>query len=134
MKLNPHILSVENIDWLASLAMNELHGYLVDGAPYSDNGDEWPEMARNIAAQCRQIAKAAMNPETSQSWLSLAEQYEITIREEGGSKVAACKRCGSPLSGHSDPENPTSNRPAGYCSDVACPYSDRRQDEAFTES
>jgi hypothetical protein len=45
----------------------------------------------------------------------------------------ACKRCGSPLTGIQDPEQPLNNRPAGFCSDQTCPYSDHLQNEEFTE-
>lgn len=129
MSLNPHVLSPDNVDWLASQAMNELHGYLSDGDPYADNGQEWPEMARGVAAQCRQIAAAAMNPETEQSWIDLARQYEETIREED----RLCKRCGSPLTGINDPAVPQNSRPAGYCSDQTCPYSGHLQNETWSE-
>ena len=47
----------------------------------------------------------------------------MTKKELGGPK--SCKRCGSPLL-----EQEWHN---GFCSDVTCPYSDRGQDEEFTE-
>jgi hypothetical protein len=34
---------------------------------------------------------------------------------------ASCKKCGTPL------------KPDGKCGDVTCPYSDRQQDETYSE-
>ena len=83
MVLNPHVLSPETIDWLAQRALDELRGYLSDGDPYEDHGQEWPEIARNHAAKCRAVALAVQEPGNAE-WLQLADRYEATIRSEDG--------------------------------------------------
>jgi hypothetical protein len=87
--LNPHILSPNTIDWLAQQALNELNGYLCDGRPHVDNGDEWPEMARKLAEQCRAVACAAGDESEKKTWLDVADQYEQTINVVSPATVPA---------------------------------------------
>ena len=58
------------------------------------------------------------------------------LAEKGLDKLsanAACKRCGSPLTGIKDAVIPMNCRPEGFCSDQTCPYSDFHQGHEFIE-
>jgi hypothetical protein len=82
---DPHFIPPETLAWVMENAQNELNAYLCEVDFYKVNGDKWPQMAREQAFLCREIAAAATRPEEKESWLDLAHLYESTIekRTEG---------------------------------------------------
>lgn len=76
-----HALSPKVLDWVCNEALNELNAYLCEVDFRRMYGNEWPEMAREAAASCRGVAKAATDVVSKEAWLSIAKEYEDTIED-----------------------------------------------------
>lgn len=74
-----NLIPSEALKWLIDNAQNELVAYLCEVDFRAMYGDKWPTMAREQASLCRDVAAAATEPTSKESWLDLARQYEGTI-------------------------------------------------------
>jgi len=74
-------IPVEALGWALDLAYDDQQSYLSIGNPHSDYAEEWPEVARQKAAYCRAIAKAALIHGEDERWTGLAEDFEASARE-----------------------------------------------------
>jgi len=68
-------ISNDTIGWILDLAYDDQEQYLKFGDPQLDYGDDWPEVARQRAAWCKEISDAATIHGESERWAQLAAEY-----------------------------------------------------------
>jgi hypothetical protein len=75
-------LTEETMGWILDLAYDDQDDYLKCGGGKTDYDEEWPEVAKDRAKMCREIADAVRSVGESQRWVELAEAFEESVEEK----------------------------------------------------
>lgn len=83
-------LSKPAMDFVLERAYLDIQSYMESGNPSTDYDDGWPEVAREQAMFCREVAEVT----GEQRWTNQAEALEQSAAEAAGDAV--CGSCRTP--------------------------------------